>query len=320
MKVINEQVIHKQARNSAPAVTPAVKRTAVPLYRRLNTLDYLLLALAAVVIGWLYYRSSIGVNYHWNWPAALELIFTPRANGDLPYFFQGILATLRLSLWGIAFALLLGTILGLARHSRIPLFRIPATAYIQLIRNIPPLVFVFIFYFFISNQLIPLLGLEPLLREHRGAINGLQQVLFGEARLWENLLSGVLCIGLLSAAYIAEVVRAGLESIPKGQWEAANALGLSTSDKYRFIIAPQVLSNIAPPLAGQAISLVKDSSIISLISIQELTFVGTEMANSSGLIFEIWMLVGCAYLLLCLSLSLLFARLERHSRRHLNRN
>ncbi|MFT6987814.1 MAG: polar amino acid transport system permease protein [Psychromonas sp.] len=282
-----------------------------------NALDYLLLSVTLIAIGWLYYRSSIGVNYHWNWAGALDFIFTARADGSLPYFFQGVISTLRLSVWGMAFALILGTLLGVARHSNITLFRLPATAYIQLIRNIPPLVFIFIFYFFISNQLIPLLGLDSLLRAHNGEINGATNFLFGAANLWENLLSGVLCIGLLSAAYIAEVVRSGLEGIDKGQWEAAQALGLSPWSKYRFVIAPQVLSNITPTLAGQAISLVKDSSIVSLISIQELTFVGTEMANSSGLIFEIWIFVGLAYLILCLGLSLLFSNLEKRSRKHL---
>ncbi|MCW8995649.1 MAG: amino acid ABC transporter permease [Psychromonas sp.] len=282
-------------------------------------LDYILLIIIVIVIGWLFYRSAIGVNYHWNWRAALSLIFTPRADGSLPYFFQGLLSTLRLTTWGMAFALLFGSLLGLARHTKITLFRVPATAYIQLIRNIPPLVFVFIFYFFISNQLIPLLGLNALLREHNGEINTLTYFLFGKARLWENLLSGVLCIGLLSAAYIAEVVRSGLEGVDKGQWEAAHTLGLSRWSKYRFVIAPQVLSNIAPPLAGQAISLVKDSSIVSLISIQELTFVGTEIANSSGLIFEIWLFVGLAYLIFCFALSLFFRKIEKTTRKHLIR-
>lgn len=282
-----------------------------------NLLDYILIVVCMLAIGWLYYRSSIGVNYHWNWASAIDLIFTPRADGSLPYFFQGIISTLRLTIWGMAFALVIGTLLGVARHAKIALFKIPATAYIQLIRNIPPLVFIFIFYFFISNQLIPLLGLDNLLRNHNGELGGLPYFLFGSPNLWENLLSGVLCVGLLSAAYIAEVVRAGLEGVEKGQWEAAHALGLSPWSKYRYVIAPQVLSNIAPPLAGQAISLVKDSSIISLISIQELTFVGTEIANSSGLIFEIWLFVGLAYLIICLGLSLLFARIEKRSRKHL---
>ncbi|HEY5716172.1 MAG TPA: amino acid ABC transporter permease [Psychromonas sp.] len=284
-----------------------------------NLLDYILLLITMMVIGRIYYRSSIGVNYHWNWAGAVDLIFTPSADGSLPYFFQGIISTLRLSIWGMAFALITGTLLGVARHAKIPLFRIPATAYIQLIRNIPPLVFVFIFYFFISNQLIPLLGLDNLLRNHNAEVSGLPYLLFGHPSLWENLLSGVLCVGLLAAAYIAEVVRSGLEGVEKGQWEAAHALGLSRWSKYRYVIAPQVLSNIAPPLAGQAISLVKDSSIVSLISIQELTFVGTEIANSSGLIFEIWLFVGLAYLLLCLGLSLLFSKIEKKSRKHLEK-
>jgi polar amino acid transport system permease protein len=284
-----------------------------------NLLDYTLILVTTVVIGWIYSRSSIGINYHWNWEAAVDLIFTPSADGSLPYFFQGIISTLRLSAWGLVFALIIGTLLGVARHSKIGLFTIPATAYIQLIRNIPPLVFIFIFYFFISNQLIPLLGVDNLLINYNGEPSELAYFLFGAPNLWENLLSGVLCVGLLSAAYIAEVVRSGLEGVAKGQWEAASALGLSRWSKYRYVIAPQVLSNISPALAGQAISLVKDSSIVALISIQELTFVGTEIANSSGLIFEIWLFVGLAYLILCLGLSLLFSKVEKISRKHLEK-
>ena len=283
---------------------------------RLNKLDGILLVIIALVGCWLYYRSSIGVNYHWRWGDALSLVFTPRADGSLPYFFQGLIATLRLSAWGMLLAFTLGTALGVARQSRLKLIKAPINAFIQLVRNIPPLVFVFIFYFFISNQLIPLLGLSELLRGHSGDINALQAFLFGPAALWENLISGVLCIGILSSAYVAEIVRSGLANIAKGQWEAADSLGLSTWVKYRYIIAPQVLITITPALAGQAISLVKDTSIVSLISIQEMTFVGTEIANSSGLIFEIWLLVGFIYLAICLLLSLFFKRLELNTLRH----
>lgn len=286
---------------------------------RLNTLDLVLIALLLIGAVWLYHRSSIGVNYNWRWADAFELVFTPRADSGLPYFFQGLISTLRLSLWGMLLAVVLGTALGLAKQSALAVFRIPANAFIQLVRNIPPLVFVFIFYFFISNQLIPLLGLDSVLRGGNQDINALQSFLFGPVSLWENLVSGVLCVGLLSSAYVAEVIRAGLASIPKGQWEASDSLGLSRWTKYRFVIAPQVLTAITPALAGQAISLVKDTSIVSLISIQELTFVGTEIANSSGLIFEIWLMVGLIYLLICLSLSMLFRKLEKRSLRHLNR-
>ncbi len=276
--------------------TPKPNLHTKPWYQRLNLLDGVLFTIICVFAGWLYYRSAAGINYQWRWEDAFTLIFIPPSQGSIPYFFQGLVATLRLSLWSMVLALSFGTLLGVARHSKIALFKTPALLFIQLVRNIPPLVFVFIFYFFVSNQLIPLLGLETLLREHNGEINAVQDFLFGPANLWENLASGVICIGLLSSAYIAEVIRAGLESIPTGQWEAADSLGLSAFSKYRYVIGPQVLTAITPPLAGQAISLVKDTSIVSLISIQEMTFVGTEMANSSGLIFEIWLIVGASLL------------------------
>lgn len=277
---------------------------------RLSTLDLALIAVLVVLLTWLGYRSSIGINYHWRWAQAVELVFTPTSNGGLPYFIQGLLSTLRLSVWGMVLALTLGTLLGLAKQSSSVFLRAPANIFIQLVRNIPPLVFIFIFYFFISNQLIPLLGLSELLRGSNNELSAWQSFLFGPQSLWENLLSGVICIGLLSSAYVAEIVRAGLNSIPKGQWEAGQSLGLSKWHQYRYVIAPQVLTAISPALAGQAISLVKDTSIVSLISIQEMTFVGTEIANSSGLIFEIWLIVGLCYFLLCFSLSMLFRRLE----------
>ncbi|TXY00199.1 amino acid ABC transporter permease [Vibrio mimicus] len=286
---------------------------------RFTLLDGGLLLGIASLIGWLYYRSEVGIHYHWHWREAWTLIFTPRADGSLPYFLQGLGATLRLSLWGMVLALVLGSLIGIARSRKAWFVRLPANAFVQLVRNIPPLVFVFIFYFFISNQLIPLLGLDELLRYHTEEVHSLITWLFGPARLWENLLSGVLCIGLLSSAYIAEIVRAGLANIPQGQWEAADSLGLPTWVKYRYVIAPQVLTAITPALAGQTISLIKDTSIISLISIQELTFVGSEIANSSGLIFEIWLIVGAAYLVLCLTLSMLFKQVEKRSLRHLSR-
>ncbi|WP_023604365.1 amino acid ABC transporter permease [Aliivibrio logei] len=276
----------------------------------LNRLDWILLAIVAGSISWLFLKDSGSLTYHWQWSKAISLLFTSKSDGSLPYFFDGIISTLRLTFWGMIFAVLFGTLLGLGRRSNITFIRALSNSYIQLIRNIPPLVFIFIFYFFIANQLVPLFGLEHLLREHSGNINPLQSVLFGPASLWENLISGVLCIGMISAAYIGEVVRSGLDAIPKGQHEAARSLGLSTWHRYRYIIAPQVFKVIIPPLAGQCISLVKDSSIISLISIQELTFVGTEIANSSGMIFEIWIVVALCYFILCFSLSRLFSYWE----------
>lgn len=282
-----------------------------------NRLDIILIAVIATFVSWLYFRSSIGINYHWRWHEAFDLIFVSSSNGSLPYFFQGLISTIRISIFGILLAFTLGIIIGVARRSSLSFLRIPAGIFVHLIRNIPPLVFIFIFYFFVSSQLIPALGLDSLLRDNTDEISSWQLILFGPSNLWENLLSGVLCVGFLSSAYIAEIIRAGLDGVAKGQWEAADSLGLSNWVKYRYIIAPQVIASVTPTLAGQAISLVKDTSIVSLISIQEMTFVGTEIANSSGLIFEIWLIIGLFYFLLCLSLSVTFKSLEKKSRRYL---
>lgn len=185
--------------------TAPAKSSTGYLLPQLNTLDWVILVMCGIGGVWLYHRSAVGVHYLWQWKEALELLFTPRADGGLPYFFQGLISTLRLSIWGISFALVFGTLLGLARFSRSVWLRTPANAFIQLVRNIPPLVFVFIFYFFISNQLIPLLGLEDLLRNYNGEPNALQRFLFGPSNLWENLASGVLCVGLLSSATLQKL-------------------------------------------------------------------------------------------------------------------
>ena len=283
---------------------------------RPTRLDGILLVVLVVAAGWLWYRSAIGVAYSWDWPQALSTVFASNEAGDTPFFLTGIYATLRLSLWGAVLATILGVLIGVGRYSGVRTLRMFCGTYIQILRNIPPLVFIFIFYFFISSQLMPLLGLDILFNRPAEVASGWQRFLFGPPALWENLVSGVLCISLISAAYIAEVVRAGLAAIPRGQWEAGESLGIPLLDRYRFVIFPQALARIAPPLTGQYISLVKDSSIVSLISVQELTFVGSEIANSSGLLFEVWLLVAFVYFLLCLTLSILLRQVERRMTRH----
>jgi polar amino acid transport system permease protein len=123
----------------------------------------------------------------------------------------------------------------------------------------------------------------------------------------------MVCLAMFEGAYITEIVRAGIQSIPKSQWEASRAIGLSPFHVLRDIILPQALQKILPPLAGQFITLIKDSAIVSLISIQELTFLATEVAASTTKVFETWILVGAMYFVLCYGFALLFAWLERRA-------
>jgi polar amino acid transport system permease protein len=135
--------------------------------------------------------------------------------------------------------------------------------------------------------------------------------------LFTQFLAGVLTIGMFEGAYITEIVRSGIESVERGQREAAYALGLSRPDEMRFVVMPQALRRMLPAMAGQFISTIKDSAIVSAISIQELTYQGRQLATSTGAVFEVWLSVAALYLALTVVLSLTAGRLETRFRRSL---
>ena len=122
---------------------------------------------------------------------------------------------------------------------------------------------------------------------------------------------GLLCLSVFSGAYVTEIVRAGIQSVPASQLEAGHSLGLSRLDILRFIVLPQAWRNVLPPMAGQFIQLIKDSSLVSLVSIQELTFSAQDVQVTTQRVFEVFVFVAVVYFVICLSLSRLFARLER---------
>lgn len=274
---------------------------------KLKTIDFLLLLIICGVVFLIF--NNFSLNYNWHFKKALAVVFTNSDNNNIPYFFSGLFTTIRLSIWGLILATFIAILLVIPQCFNCRYLNLIIRSYILLIRNIPALVFIFICYYFIFNQLIPALGFTDYIDNGKPG-NWLQNFLFGPKDLWENLLSGIIAIAMISSAYIAEILRAGIDNVDKGQWEAARSLGLSEIIILKQIIFPQALRTLLPALAGQFISLVKDSSIVSLISIQELTFVGSEIANSTGYIFEIWILIGFSYFILCFALARIFQHLE----------
>jgi polar amino acid transport system permease protein len=227
---------------------------------------------------------------------------------------EGLLTTIRLSLWAMLFASLLGLALGAMAASRRLLPRLVAVAYVGLVRNMPPLVFIFVFYFFLSSQFIPALGVDVWSRSLGPTGAAVVSAVFGPPALLENFVSGALCLALFEAAYICEIVRAGIGAVPDEQREAARSLGLGRLQTFRLVVLPLALRAVSPPMANQFIMLVKNSAIVSLISVQELTFIGTEVAISTDRRFETWLVVAGMYFVLCYGLSRLFARMERRLR------
>lgn len=284
---------------------------------RFGWLDAFILVLIALAVAWLVWRVQVALRYRWNWSIIPNFLLRwdeERGQWIANLLLQGFFTTIRLAVYGMIAATILGVMVGLGRISRDPFFRIVARAYVELMRNTPPLVIVFVFYFFVSSQLMPLLRLE----EGAAALGPTGQAwvafLFGDLRLLNAFASGVMCLALFEAAYIAEIVRAGIQSIEKGQWEAAAAMGLTRWAAMRKVILPQAVARTWPPLANQFVSLVKDSSIVSLISIQDLTFMASDVAVSTRRIYETWITVAVIYFLVCFALSMLFSWLERRAR------
>lgn len=280
---------------------------------KITLLDTVLIPVVLLAAGYILYRVNQEMNYTWDWSVIPRYLirFDPE-HGYVPnLLLQGFLATLRLSLWATLLAAILGTLLGLFRTARSLFKRLTGGFYVGLVRNIPPLVWVFLFYFFISEQIMPLFQLDSLLREQSPQIQKAAAFLLAPPGRLSSFVSAILTLALYEGAYIAEIVRGGIQSIDKGQWEAAAALGLSRWQQLRKVILPQALEKILPPLAGQFISTIKDSAMVSVISVQELTFQGMELMAATYRTFEIWITVTALYFLLTFTCSMAVSGLER---------
>ena len=207
---------------------------------------------------------------------------------------QGLWITLEVSIIATFFGIILGLVTGLARISSNPAFKWLSITYIELIRGSPLLVQIFIWYFVLGTLVNAML-----------AKYGISQV--------PSLWFGIASLAAFEGAYVAEIVRSGIQSINKGQTEASRSLGMTYGQSMRHVILPQALRRIIPPLAGQFISLIKDSSLLGIIAIRELTKATREVVTSSLQPFELWFVCAILYLVLTFSLSMLLQYLEKRT-------
>ncbi|MCM0754493.1 amino acid ABC transporter permease [Desulfovibrio aminophilus] len=273
-----------------------------------RVLDAALVLIVCLALAWLALRLD-RLDYRWNW-GVLAQAFWREGSATPGPLLQGLFTTVRLSLWSGLLALVLGTLMALARVSPRPFRRMVGTTYVEVVRNLPPLVLVFLGYFFLGSQLAAALDLqERVLALPPWAQDTLSWVL-GPPGQFPELLSAVLVLGLLEGAYITEIVRAGIRSLAPEQWEASCALGLTRGQQLRHVILPQAMTRMLPALAGQFISTVKDTAIVSVISVREATFQATELSAATYRTFEIWITVLALYLVLSGTCSLAARRLE----------
>ena len=280
------------------------KHIAPNLQRRL---DLCLFGLLAAGLALFVVQGCQAVTASWDWQALFRAFFRLDADrGLVPGpLGRGLVTTLRLAAWTFGFALLAGFALGLVRSLCARPLRMIGAVLVALTRNLPPLVLVFIVHYFLSGALAASLNWDWVTGLPGAAI------FLPEASGMPVFVSAVITLSLYEGAYIGEIVRAGIAGVAREQWDAAASLGFSRLAALRLVVLPQSFRFMIPPLAGQIASLIKDSAVVSVISVQELTFQGTEFMTSSGLAGEVWLAVSACYLCLCLGVSLIGRLLER---------
>ena len=282
---------------------------------RLKKSDFIVGTLLLLMGVAAYYRVGIGLNYTWNWEKIPQFLFRfDEESGKWVsnVLMWGLYNTIRLSIFGTILAILLGTIMGICRSSNVVFLRLVSGTYVETMRNLPPLVIIFLVYFFIGNHLLPYSGIGEALEGRDNLLVSLVTFCLAAPEQLTTFLSALFTLAIFEGAYITEIVRAGIQSIRKGQWEAAHSLGMTRYQQMRYIILPQAFQHILPPLAGQFISLIKDSAIVSVISIPELSFRANELMTGTLLTMEIWITVTVMYLLLTLPCSLAIQKLEKY--------
>ncbi len=253
-------------------------------HRRYRTaLDLLGYAALMLSVAWLLARGTENLGYHWQWYRVPRYLFAWE-NGRFAagLLLQGLGVTFHVAGVSLILAFVFGVSAAIFRLSRSWVARSAAMVYLESIRNTPLLIQLFFIYFVLS----PVLDIS-------------------------RFMSAVLALSLFEGAYASEIIRAGIVAVDRGQWEASRSLGLSTRHAYLHVILPQAFRRMLPPLTSQAISLVKDSALVSTIAIYDLAMQAQVVVADTFLTFEIWFTVAAIYLVITLGLSLVVRYLER---------
>jgi polar amino acid transport system permease protein len=245
--------------------------------------DILQFAVLIIAIVWLISLSTARLGYNWQWYRIPRYLFRVEDGkfvaGEL---IHGLLFTLQMTGISLVLSMTIGLVTALLRLSDSLMGRILTRIYLEVIRNTPLVVQVYLVYFVIG----PILGME-------------------------RFSAAVMALSLFEGAYLSEIFRAGITSLHKGQWEAAYSLGLNTVDTYRDVILPQAIRRILPPLTGEVISLIKNTSLVSLVALNDLALQARVIAADTFLTFEVWFTTALIYLAITVPLSLLVNTLEK---------
>jgi len=230
--------------------------------------------IAFLLIALVFYYSFERLNYHWGWAAVAQY---------RQKFIQGWLTTVWISLASLGLSTGLGLFFAAAQRSRFLALRYFSKVYVEVVRGTPLLVQILIFFYVVADAF----------------------------HVTNPYRVGILTLSFFSGAYISEIMRAGIESVGQSQLESAKAIGLTRAQTYRYVILPQALRQTLPPLAGQFVSLIKDSSLLSVIGISEFTLNAREVNSNTYSTLESYLPLAIGYLILTLPISIWTRYLEK---------
>lgn len=266
---------------------PPPPRPGLLFTRKSPLIDIAQLLILISVISWVILKGAQAMQYNWQWYRVDQFIYRI-VDGEFIHgrLIEGLIVTFEITIFSMVLSVAIGLITALLRMSNSFSGKLLANIYLELIRNTPLLVQLFLFYFIIA----PIIGID---------------------RFW----TGVLCLSFFEGSFAAEIIRAGIQSVPRGQSEASNALGFTRTDRFRYIILPQSVPLILPPMTGLIINLIKHSAIVSVIAVADLTTEGLNIISETFMAFEIWFTVAAIYLAVTVSLSLFVSWLESRASR-----
>lgn len=266
-------------------IAPLAQRQ-LPLVQRVTRSPGFAVGLYLLVIGALVFGAYAGaarMGYNWQWYNIPRYLWTFTDDGfQLGELMVGLGMTFVLSIGSFLLAVVIGLVMALARLSDLVISKGLSLALLEFLRNMPLLVLVYLFYYVLG----PIFG-------------------------WDRVTSSILCLGVFHGALLSEIFRAGILSVPQGQWEGAKSIGMTKAQAYRYIVLPQSVPLMLPPLTGEAVQLVKSSAIVSVIAVAELTTVGRNLISETYMSFEIWFTVAVIYLVITLLMSFGVTALER---------
>lgn len=235
------------------------------------------------ILVWSALQGAEAMGYNWQWYRIPQYFYERGEDGivlgEIPW---GLVGTITLSSLAFALAVAIGLLTALLRLSDLIIGRAVARVFLEIVRNMPLLVLLYVFYYVFG----PIFGMD-------------------------RYTASVLCLAVFHGALISEVFRGGINAVAPGQWEAAKSIGMTKAQIYRYIILPQSIRFMLPPMTGEVVNMIKSSAIVSVIAVVELTTVGRNIISDTYLSFEIWFTIAAVYMVVTLIISTFATYLER---------